>query len=163
MRSLLVAFTLFAALLAGTAARAQPIPPDALAAGRELVAAAKMVDQIKTMFPALMQSLKPAIVQNRPEVERDFDAIMPMMIEGALARTAELADLIAAIYARNFSVAEMRDITAFYRTSTGQKLLEKLPAVMQQALAAGQQFAQTVVGDMQQRMIQELRKRGHNI
>ena len=64
------------------------------------------------------------------------------MVEGALARSDELIDLMATVYARNFTAAELHDVTAFYRTATGQKLLEKLPAVMQQAMTAGQQFAQ---------------------
>lgn len=159
-----LAFVLaFAAAVATAPVQAQSVPPEALAAARELVAAMKMTDQIKTVFPIMMQNLKPIITQNRPEVGKDYDAIMPMMIERALARTNELVDLMAATYARNFSVAELRDIAAFYRTPTGQKLLEKMPAVMQQAMTAGQQFAQTVVNDMQQRIIEELRKRGHNI
>ena len=163
MRGLAFVLTLAAVIAASTPVRAQSVPPDSLAAARELVAAMKMTDQMKSIFPLMMKNLKPVVTQNRPEVAKDFDAIMPMMIDGALARTNELIDLMAAVYARNFTVDELRDITAFYRTPTGQKLLEKLPAVMQQAMTAGQQFAQTIVNDMQQRMIEELRKRGHNI
>ena len=50
---------------------------------------------------------------------------MPLMIEQVNSRAAELVDGIAIIYAQNFTVAELRDVTSFYRTPTGQKLLEK--------------------------------------
>jgi len=163
MRALTLIVVLAASLFAAAPVRAQSVPPDSLAAARELVVAMRLTDQVKTIFPMLMKSLKPVVTQNRPEVEKDFDAIMPVMIDSALARTNELVDLMAAVYARNFTVQELRDITSFYRTPTGQKLLEKMPTVMPEAMTAGQQFARSIVGDMQQRMIEELRKRGHNI
>ena len=36
--------------------------------------------------------------------------------------------------------AELRDIEAFYRQPTGQKLLQKMPVLSQQALAVGQEI-----------------------
>jgi hypothetical protein len=60
-------------------------------------------------MPALMQSFKPAIVQNRPQVERDYDAIVPLMLEGMNARLNELNEQIAAVYARNFTADELRE------------------------------------------------------
>ena len=66
---------------------------------------------IKTIMPALMQSFKPAIVQNRPQVERDYDAIVPLMLESMNARLNELNEQIAAVYARNFTADELRERT----------------------------------------------------
>ncbi|HVG52261.1 MAG TPA: DUF2059 domain-containing protein [Xanthobacteraceae bacterium] len=123
----------------------------------------KSADQFKMLFPMMLQQLKGAIVQGRPEVAKDFDAIQPMMIELVNARAAELIDGMALIYAQNFTAAELRDITAFYRAPTGQKLLEKLPAIAQQSMFIGQKFGESLMGDLRPRIIEELRKRGHNI
>ncbi len=138
-------------------------PEDALQAARELVVTMNMTAQFRTLFPAILQALKPAIVQNRPEVARDFDAVVPIAIELSLARINELNEIWATIYARNFTVPELRDIAAFYRTETGQKLLAKLPAISQEGLVAGQKFGQTLAVELQQRIIEELRKKGYNI
>jgi uncharacterized protein len=110
-----------------------------------------------------MQALRPAIVQNRPEVARDLDLFLPTVMETVLARVSELNDIWATIYARNFTVAELRDINAFYHTETGQKLLAKLPAITQEGLVAGQKFGQSLAAEFQQCIIDELRKKGHNI
>jgi hypothetical protein len=152
-----------ALVLLAAPARAQSPPPDALAAARELLATMRFTDQFKAIMPNILQALKPAIVQNRPEVERDFDAVMPLLLEAMTPRLNELVELTAAIYAHNFTARELRDVTAFYRTPTGEKFLQKLPAVTQQSLAMGQKFGQSIAGDLHERMTQELRKRGHKI
>jgi hypothetical protein len=163
--SIVVAVLIALMLPSGRPAAAQsPAPaPDAVAAARELVTASRAADQLKTILPLLMQQLKPAIVQGRAEVARDFDAIMPQLIESMKARSEAFADGMALIYARNFTADELRQLTDFYRGPIGQKFLEEMPVVAQESLALGQKFGQEIAGDLRNRMIEELRKRGHNI
>jgi len=144
-------------------AAAQTSPEDAMAAARELVVTMRTADQFKALMPIIVRNLKPAIVQNRPEVERDYDAIMPPMLEAMSARVNALIDEITTLYARSFSVAELNDITAFYRGPTGQKFLEKLPQITQDSMAIGQKFGQSIAAETQNRIVEELRKRGHKI
>jgi uncharacterized protein len=137
--------------------------PGALAAARDLITATRAADQLKTLLPLFMQRLKPAIVQGRADVARDFDAIMPQLIEALTARSDVFAEGVAEIYARNFTVEELQQVAAFYRGPVGQKFLEKMPVIAQESMAMGQKFGQEVAGEMRNRMIEELRKRGHNI
>ena len=67
------------------------------------------------------------------------------------------------IYASHFTVSELKEVTAFYKTPTGQKFLEKTPIVMQQTMAAGKKFGEVVGAEAQQEMVDELRKKGHAI
>ena len=113
------------------------------------------------MLPTIFQALKPAFVQGRPEVEKDYDAIVPIITAGAMQRLNDFADMLAGIYARNFSVDEIHDLTAFYRTPTGQKLIEQQPIIAHESLAAGQQFGQQLVADLKEQITDELRKREH--
>lgn len=164
----------FAALLAITPARAQspqpaPMPglsapsADSLAAARELIRVMKATDQFKVLLPSLFAALKPAIVQNRPEVAKHFDAIVPMMTAAAIRRVDLLAELLAGVYARNFNADELHDLIAFYRTPTGQKLIARQPVIARESLAAGREFGQELTRDLKQQIIDELRKRGDNI
>ena len=150
-------------LLAALPARAQSPSPDAIAAAQELMTAMKATDQIKAILPLVMQSLKPAIVQGRPEVERDFDDISRRLLEAFNARVNEVIALGATIYARNFTVDELRELTAFYRSPLGQKVQQKLPTVMQESMAMGARFGQEISREAGEQMINELRKRGHMI
>jgi hypothetical protein len=123
----------------------------------------RTADQFKTILPAIVQGLKPAIVQNRPEVARDFDLMAPKLVESMAARFDELIDGIAAIYARNFTAAELNEIIAFYRGPVGQKFVQKQGGILQDSLAAGQKWGQALGAELQRRMTDELRKKGHNI
>jgi hypothetical protein len=157
---------LLAGWLAVTLMSVGPAPaqsPDTVAAAKELMITLKSVDQFKAIMPALMKALKPAIAQNRPEVERDFDAFAPRLVESMAAHFDEVMDGIAAIYARNFTAAELKEITAFYRGPTGQKFVERQGGILQESMAAGQKWGQALGAELQRRMTDELRKKGHNI
>jgi uncharacterized protein len=154
---------LFAALsISVMPVRAQPAS-DAEGAARELISTMKLEDQFKALLPMILKSLKPAIVQNRADVERDYDALAPILTQGFAVRVSELSDAVAAIYSSNFSAEELRAATAFYRTPAGQKFLLKTPSITQQTMAAGQKFGQSVGADAQKRMIEELRNKGHTL
>ena len=161
--SLVIAVSLLCGRPAGAQAQSEAPPPDAIAAARELVTAARAADNLKTLLPMIMQQLKPAIVQGRPEVERDFDVILPQVVEAMRARSDAFVEAIAVIYAHNFSADELRQLTAFYRGPIGQKFLEKMPLIAQESMTMGQKFGQELAGDLRNRIIEELRKRGHNI
>jgi uncharacterized protein len=153
----------FVAVLSVSPVAAQGASDDGLSAARELIAVTRATEQIKQMLPAIMQALKPAIVQGRPQVERDYDAVMPLLLDAMGSRIGEMADQIASVYARNFTPDEMRQLVAFYRGPLGQKFLEKMPTVMQESMSVGQSFGQQIAGELRSRMIEELRKKGHSI
>ena len=88
---------------------------------------------------------------------------MPLLLESMNARVNEIIDQIAAVYARNFTAEELREVLAFYRGPTGQKFVQKLPAITQESMLIGQRFGQSIGGEIRARMIEELRKRGHDI
>jgi uncharacterized protein len=145
------------------ASPAQTPSPDAMTAARSLVTTMKLLDQYKPLLPALMLTLKPALVQDRPEIERDYDAMMPM-IEDAYKQyhTAMLND-VATVYANNFTVGEMRELETFYRQPVGQKLLVKSQAITQQSNQAGQDASRRAAEDLRTRLTEALRQKGHKL
>ena len=158
------AWTLAASLAVTMAVAPAPAQtPEALEAAKELMVTMRSADQFKAIMPSIMQALKPAIVQNRPEIEHDYDALVPALLGAMTSRLDEIIDKVAGIYARTFTAAELNEVTAFYRGATGQKFVQRLPSVMQESLVVGQEFGRTVAAEMQRRMIEELRKKGHNI
>jgi hypothetical protein len=110
-------------LLAAGPAGAQSPSPEAMAAARELIVTMRAADYFKTLMPAIMQQLKPAIVQNRPQVERDYDAIVPLLLDSMNARVNEIIDQIAALYARNFSIEGADSTAAAIVSNTPARLL----------------------------------------
>jgi hypothetical protein len=165
MRYTIIAVFVTLACLAAGPLRAQapsatPPSADNLAAARELVTTMKATDQFKLLLPNIFQALKPAIVQNRPDAAKDYDAIIPIVTAGAMKRLDDFANMLAGIYARNFTLDELHDLIAFYKTPTGQKLIAQQPVIARESMVAGQKFGQELVADLRQQISDELKKRG---
>ncbi len=126
----------FVALTFGMgAARAQDAT-EALQAANELAAiiSADAVNQISReltagFWPNIENSLKSKVDDTTlSEVRADFDHRLAQFGADAMKDAP-------AFYAKYFTVQELRDITAFYRTPTGAKALQTMPKVMFEYLA----------------------------
>ena len=145
------------------ASQAQTPSPEAMTAARSLVTTMKLSDQYKALLPAILLGLKPAVTQDRPEIERDYDAIMPMLADAFAPYYSAMVDDIATVYANNFTAAELREIEAFYRQPVGQKLLEKTPVLAQQSMQVGQDASRKAADDLKGRLTEALRQKGHKL
>lgn len=127
-------------LLPSAPAAPQALSPEAVAAARELVTIMRVEEQIKVILPAVLLSLKSALSRGNPLIERDYDAALPAMLDAMNARMKDFTELQAAIYARNFSPDELKELTTFYLQPIGQKLISRNPELAKQSMAAGQAF-----------------------
>ena len=131
MRLLLIGGLLLGLCLV-PAARAQDKPsPEALAAARELAAvmspeiidqmtAATMVPMFKMVQEKLGGRINPDALR---ELQDEFQKI-------AVKFTSDVMTDAPALYARNFSASELRELVAFYRTPAGAKALRTMPKLM---------------------------------
>jgi hypothetical protein len=142
---------------------AQTPSPDAMTAARNLVTTMKLADQYKALLPAILLGLRPALTQDRPEIERDYDAMMPMIADAFTPYYSAMVDDIAAVYAKNFTADELREIEAFYHQPAGQKLLEKAPVIAQQSMQVGQDVGRKAADDLRARLTEALRQKGHKL
>lgn len=141
-----------------SAAAAQAPPPEALAAARSLVAAMKLPEQYKAMLPTILLGIKPVLVQDRPEIERDYEAMAASVSEAYTPFYNAMIDGVAALYANAFTIPELHQIEAFYRSGAGQKLLEKAPALVQQREIIVQEISRKAADELKARLTESLRK-----
>lgn len=144
-------------------ASAQTPSADAMIAARSLVTTMKLTDKYKAILPGILLTLKPALVQDRPEIERDYEAMMPAIEQAFTPYYNTMINDIATVYAGNFTVGEMHAIEAFYRQPVGQKLLEKWPAISQQSDQVGQDASRKAAEDLRIRLTEALRQKGHKL
>jgi uncharacterized protein len=150
-------------LLSIGVAPAQTPSPEAMAAARDLVATLKITDQYKALLPVILLGLKPAIVQDRPEIERDYNAMLPTIADTYTPYYNAMVDSIATVYANTFSLDELRQIEAFYRQPVGQKFLEKSQVILQQSAQIGQEAGRKATEDLRASLTQLLRQKGHKL
>ncbi len=145
------------------ASPAQTPSPDAMTAARSLVTTMKLSDQYKALLPGILLGLRPALTQDRPEIERDYDAMMPTIVDAFAPYYNAIVDNIATVYASNFTAGELREIEAFYRQPVGQKFLAKSAALAQQSNQVGQDSSRKAADDLRARLTEALRQKGHKL
>jgi hypothetical protein len=145
------------------AAPAQTPSPDAMTAARSLVTTMKLPDQYRALLPGILLGLRPALTQDRPEIERDFNAMIPTIVDAFAPYYNAMVDNIATIYANNFTAGELREIEAFYRQPVGQKLLQKSAALAQQSNQVGQDSSRKAADELRARLTEALRQKGHKL
>jgi uncharacterized protein len=142
---------------------AQTPAPEGLLAARDLVVTMRLGDQYKAMLPTILLGLKPVLVQDRPEIERDYDAMGAAMAEAYAPFYNAMLDAAARVYADNFTTEELHQIEAFYRLPVGQKLLEKSPALAQPRDTAVQDIGRKAADELKARLTDALRQKGHKL
>jgi hypothetical protein len=152
-----------ALLLSICTSQAQTPSPDAIAAARNLVTTMKLPDQYKALLPAILLGLRRTLTQDRPEIESDYDNMKPMVEAAFTPYYTGMLNDVAAVYANNFSVAEMRDMEAFFQRPVGQKYLAKASAVTQQINQVTQDASRKAADDLRTRLTEALRLKGHKL
>ena len=142
-------------------APAQTPSPEAMAAARSLVTTLGLSDQYKALLRVIQLGLKPVLTQERPEMERAFDAVLPKVAEAYAPYYTAMVDAAATVYANNFTVDELREIEAFYGRPAGKKLLEKSQAIAQQSTQVGQETGRKATEALRARLTELLRQTAH--
>jgi hypothetical protein len=65
-------------------------------------------------------------------------------------------DTVIPIYQRHFTKQDMAASLAFYSSPAGQRILDEMPSVMQEAMQAGQQLASRKMDAMVARMDKQM-------
>ena len=119
-----------------------------------------MVDAMFAQMDAFMKQTMQQVAQGQqlsPKIQKDIEK----RHNETMAAVKELLDwnklepMYVRVYQKSFTQQEVDGMIAFYRTPTGQAVLNKMPVVLQNTMAEVQQMMQPMVQRMQ-RMQQEV-------
>lgn len=155
------------------AAPAKPLEPAAAAAVKELFVAmnyralmASGMQQMSSNLPVMMRNSMEAGINANPQLGPQdkqvaivkAEARLPVVVKALqdFLRDPKLVDEmmeeIAPLYAANFSVAEIKQLSVFYRSPLGAKMLALSPKLM----GEGMQIGQRVVARRMAPLMQQL-------
>ncbi|HEX2726267.1 MAG TPA: DUF2059 domain-containing protein [Beijerinckiaceae bacterium] len=162
MRPVVRALFVVVCIAAGGGARADD-EADRLQLARELIILNQMLKNLDAMVPTMMNAMKPIITRGDAKVEKDYDAIMKLMLNEFEPFKAQMLDDFERVAARAYTKGELEEIVAFSKSPTGQKMARLAPTLAQAGMAIGQSYGEKVAAQLAEKMKAELRKRGHNI
>ncbi|MTW10624.1 DUF2059 domain-containing protein [Pseudoduganella eburnea] len=112
-----------------------------------------MKASMQQMEPAMAQTMEAAINANKKlNAEQKAQALelakskLPVMVGKMRTMFAdpalidEMQVAVTQIYARNYSLEEINQLAAFYRTPLGKKMMAKTPAIAAESMAVSQQI-----------------------
>jgi len=151
---------LLLAQAAPVAAQKAPDEDAAIAAARELMDAAGATRQFDAVVPALVHQMTAIFIQQQPAHEKTIREAFAGIAVRMSERKGELLVEIAKLYAQQFTLDELRELTQFFNSGVGKRFVEKQLVILPQSMAIGQRWGARIGREVDAEMRKELRKRG---
>lgn len=160
--------------LSGTAALAQapapaqqpqaaPASPAAIAAAKELLKLKSAQAMYASAIPNIVQRTKAGLLQNNLNYQKDLDEVAQVIAKEFTGRENEVSEMMAKIYASDFTEQELKDLVTFYKTTLGQKLLTAEPHAIAASMGFMNQWAQETAEKVADQFRAEMKKRNKPI
>jgi len=115
---------------------------------------------LQAQKPILLRALESSFRSNGVEVS-DLDKFLDVMIDEWIdGFTVEMQSSIGEVYKSEFTEMELKAIAEFYRSSGGQALIAKTPAIMQASAELGMKAGPIALKKVKPRMDKRLREEG---
>ncbi len=135
---------------------AKPIAPSALAAARDLLVVKNATAVYASAVPNIIQRVKDSLLANNLNYQKDLNEVAVSEAQAMNGREKEIGEEMAKIYATDYTEQELKDLTTFYKSALGQKLLAQEPKTDQTVIAFlnqwAQGFSQAVAADLRAAM-----------
>ncbi|SRR5579871_1912182 len=138
-------------------------PPSAVQAARDYLAVKGARALYADAVTGVVERTKTALMQTNINYQKDLNEVAVIIAKNLAGRENEIGEGMAQIYARVFTEQELRDLTAFYKTPLGQKLLTAEPRAFQGSAAFMKDWASEFGGVVNEQFRAEMHKRGKDI
>jgi uncharacterized protein len=142
------------------AAPLKPVSPSAMQAARDLLAVKNVGQVYANAIPNIVQRAKDVFLANNLSYQKDLDEVAINIARSLAGREKEIGEQMAKIYANDFTEQEMKDLTAFYKSPLGQKVLATEPRSIQESMNYMSQWAQAFSQTVANEFREEMKKRG---
>ncbi|MBY0612498.1 MAG: DUF2059 domain-containing protein [Beijerinckiaceae bacterium] len=178
------AFTLVAGMVAAstglsTDAFAQAAPPTAsgvgtstsnlifapshLQAAREVISGSGIVRSFDGFIPQFIDQARTTMGQTRPELIKDLEEIAPTLPAQLADLRSEIIEIGARVYANRLSEAELKEISAFFKSPAGSKYVSTQPQILEELFGEMQGWTQRLGVRVVELFREELKKRGRDV
>ena len=127
---------------------------------------------MEKQLPAMMRSQMETRIkgdramsaEKKQEALAKVDRTLPIVMQGVHrlfgdpALVDEMVAELVPLYARHYTVAELQELAAFYRTPLGRKVMATAPTLTSESMAAGQRVVTHRLGKLIQDIMQDIQK-----
>jgi uncharacterized protein len=132
----------------------------ALAAAQQLLDVSGVQKQFEAMVPLFADQIAKIYIQQQPQHERVIREAFAAMTKRMSSRKDELIAEVAAVYARSFSEADLKELAAFFAGGAGRRFVEMQPQLLPETMRLGQRWGDRIGREIEIEMREELRQKG---
>jgi uncharacterized protein len=163
IRAALIALFMFVGL-APSLARADELTPEKRADIETLLQMTGALSVGKQMAVTVTAQLAQTIRKARPDIPKKPIDVLPEEVGAVFeANIASLKEATIPLYSKYFTGAEIKQMLQFYATELGQKAIKVMPALMQESMTLGRQWAESLGPQIDARIRARLKQEGVNI
>jgi hypothetical protein len=158
------AATLALVLIAPAAtALAQQPSAAAIAVAKEVVIVKGAGALFDPLVAGVIEKAKGMFLQTNPMLANPLNEVAAKLKAEYAARSADIINDVAKLYAMRFSEKELKEVLAFYKSPLGRKMIEEEPKILDQGMRDARAWADRFSEEVIKKMRAEMRKRGHEI
>ena len=158
-----VAFSTLPATAQQAAAPAQqlkPVSPSAMQAARDLLAVKNVSQIYANAVASIIERVKAQLLSSNLNYQKDLNEIATVIAKQSAGKEKEIGEQMAKIYANDFNEQELKELTVFYKSPLGQKLLTTEPKSIQASMQYMNQWAQSFGDQVVAEFRTQMQKRG---
>src|ERR1700758_4407727 len=138
----------------------KPASPSAIAAAKDLLAVKNVNQVYASAVPNIVQRTKDSFLANNLSYQKDLNEVALTVAQSMAGKEKEIGEQMAKIYANDFTEQELKDLSAFYKSPLGAKLLAMEPNAIQASMIFMNQWAQSFSEQVANEFRSEMKKRG---
>jgi hypothetical protein len=151
--------------LFGFAAAAHAQAPSAaqLKLARQVVEVSGSARAFDSVLPQLFRQIYTVYSQQNPDLSKELAGTLESLIPEFDKRKEEIVVIISRAFAEKFTEAELNDLLTFYNSPTGKKLIATNNDILRDAYTKTQEWSGKLSQELDKRLKDEMKKKGHTI
>jgi hypothetical protein len=99
----------------------------------ELLQVTQAEKQFESTILNTLKTFGASLKKAQPAKSAEIDATLRVVSEKMVLRKSQFMEVLAPLYVEAFSVQELREIVAFYKSATGQKIVREQPLLLRKS------------------------------
>lgn len=137
----------------------KPIDPAALAQAKVFLEKSGSAAVSQQMVSGILAAQKASLERANPGKTAEINEVIGLMQAEFAKEIPAMIDAMAAVYAGHFTKDELAEVTAFYDSPVGRKMVKEMPQIVAETLTVAQTFGQKIAVEVLSKLKPEFEKR----
>ena len=149
----------FAVATPALAQAPKPVDSAALAQAKVFMEKSGSAALSQQMVNGVLMAQKAALEQANPGKTAEIAEVIGLMQAEFAKQIPTMIDAMAGVYAQHFTKDELTQVTAFYDSPVGRKMVKEMPQILSESMTVAQTFGQKIAMEVMIKLQPELEKR----